>query len=181
MGQSPTPSLHVTRFLEGEDKERAPISEEIMPDKTISQDDLGHQPTTQKVQCGRSTVNLTQGRSIGDGPQLSCGARFLVRDNLNVSQRKPRQYLRAATTSGQQPPQPCLVFPQKARRNFCPSGRIASKCCRVKTLCTRTSTLMRGNDSSKMKVKRICFNTRRVSLSTYQQVPLHDTLTAHPS
>lgn len=71
-----------------------------MPGTTISQDDLGHQPTTQKVQCGRSIGNLTQGRAILDGPQLNSGKRFLVRDNLNVSQRKPRQYLRAAAMSG---------------------------------------------------------------------------------
>jgi len=76
------------------------VSEEIMPDTTISQDDLGHQPTAQKVQCGRSIGNLTQGRSILDGPQLNSGKRFLVRDNVNVSQRIPRQYLRAAAMSG---------------------------------------------------------------------------------
>ena len=163
IGQSPTPSIHVTRGLEWEDKERKPISEEIMPDTTTSQDDLDHQPTTQKVQCGRSTGNLTQGRSLLDGPQPNNGKRFLVRDDLNVSQRKHRQYLLAR-----------LVFPQS-------SGTMASKCCRVKTLCTRTSTLMKGNDTSKMKVKWMCFNTRRVPLSTYQQVPLQDMLTAHPS
>lgn len=67
IGQSPTPSIHVTRVLEWEDKESEPISEEIMPDTTTSQDDLGLQPTTQKLSvAGQQEISHKEDHSWTD-------------------------------------------------------------------------------------------------------------------